>query len=91
MLFYDKMKLWKENKISQEWELSNQEIAKQFLKSRYYDFPNRSIDMSLVNFISSKDGLNSSWDWDSKKGSIDGSKDMIEILDIIHNLKEKKN
>ncbi len=81
------MKLWKGNRISQEWELSNKEIAKQFLKSKYARSEHFTAT-DLVLFISSKDGLNSSWDWEQTKGSIEGSKDMLEILDIIDKTQE---
>ena len=80
------MKLWKENMLSQEWELDNNEIAKQFLNSDFYkDRYEKYGDTSraLVIFITDKSGLHSSWEWDEKKGSINGSKDMLNILDII--------
>lgn len=79
------MKLWKENKVNQEYELSNKEVAKRFLGSIYgkkpYEFG--GIGMALIWFISQPEGLNSSHDWDEKKGSIDGSKDILEIIDIV--------
>jgi len=75
------MKLWKENRINQEWELSNKEIAHKFLLSKYSLRMYR--EKALVEFITAKDGLNSVWDWNKEKGSIMGSKDMLEILDII--------
>jgi len=79
------MKLWKENRIDQEYELANEEIAKQFLGSIYgkkpYEFG--GIATALILFISKPDGLNSSHDWDEKKGSIDGSKDILKIIDIV--------
>jgi hypothetical protein len=80
------VKLWKENRLNQEWELSNKEIAEKFMASDFYK--NRyekynSTDRALIWFISDKDGLNSTWEFDEKKGSIDGSPDVLEILDII--------
>lgn len=75
------MKLWKENKVDKEWELSNKEIAEKFILSKYSDY--QYIGNALVDFISSSDGLNSIWEWDKTKGSIQGSKDMLEIIDII--------
>ncbi len=83
------MKLWKENKINQEWKLSNKEIAKQFLKSKYARSEHFTAT-DLVLFISSNDGLNSVWDWERNKGSVNGSKDILEILDIIDKTKEVK-
>ena len=82
------MKLWKQNRLDKEFELPNSEIAKQFLAST---FPKRyySIRDALVYFITSPDGLNSSWEWDEKRGSVDGSKDMIKILEIIKEIKTK--
>lgn len=81
----DKMKLWKENRLDQEHELANKEIAKQFLGSIYgkkpYEFG--GIATALVYFIGDKTGLNSSWEWNEEKGSINGSKDMLEIIDIV--------
>jgi hypothetical protein len=85
------MKLWKANRLDQEWELNNEEIAKRWVKYEKARFENLNpspplthflTGTNLVYFISSKDGLNSSWDWDQCKGSIQGSKDMLEILDI---------
>ena len=75
------MKLWKENKLSEEWELSNKEIAKRFLDSEF-NVEDSSTEICLVQFISDKHGLNSSWEWD-KKGSIEGSQDMLDILKTI--------
>jgi len=79
------MKLWKENKNDKQWELDNREIAKQFLKSKYaeLDYLNYyGIGRALTSFICASDGLNSVWDWDEKKGSIDGSPDVLEIIKI---------
>lgn len=80
------MKLWKGNRLNGEWELSNKEIATKFLKSSYYKKrydQYRGTVNALVFFITAKDGLDSTWEYDDKKGSVDGSKDMLEILDII--------
>ena len=76
------MKLWKENRIDKEWELSNKEIADRFLRSKYSLRPFHT-ERALVDFITAKDGLNSIWDWDKTKGSVMGSKDMLEILTLI--------
>lgn len=85
------MKLWKENKISQQWEMDNKEIAKRWVdyeKERLaklcpLDLKYLLTGRNLVFFISSKEGLNSTWEWDLKKGSVEGSEDMLEILDIV--------
>lgn len=80
------MKLWKENNINQKWELDNKEIANRFIVSKYFKDRYelyRGTEHALVWFIGAKDGLNSTWEWDNKKGSVDGSKDMLQILDLI--------
>ena len=57
------MKLWKDNRTDQEWELPNEEIITRFKKS--YHWKNRTnyrgYDMALRHFISDRlnDGLNS--------------------------------
>lgn len=57
------MKLWKENKIDQEYELSHKEIIEGFKKSSYYKrYKNPDdidLDYALRLYITSKDGLNS--------------------------------
>ena len=53
------MKLWKENRIDQEYEKLIDDIVTEFLQSDY----NKDVDnafQSVVLFISAKDGLNSS-------------------------------
>lgn len=79
------MKLWKENRLDQEWVLSAEEVAKRFMESGYAkEYLNYGgVAMALVYFITSKDGLNSTWEWDEKKGSIEGSPDMLAILEIV--------
>jgi hypothetical protein len=81
------MKLWKNNRLDAEWELDNKEIAKRFLESSYNNSENYNLVRGLVEFISDKDGLSSSWEWDKKKGSVEGNKDMLEILDIIEKVR----
>ena len=76
------MKLWKGNRVDAEYELSNKEIAEMFLKSKFAQVSDYT-DRGFLDFLTSPDGLNSTWEFDKKKGSIDGSKDMLEILDII--------
>lgn len=53
------MKMWKENKVCNEWELSNTEIAERFLKSE--DYTKYSVyggfSSALVDSIMRKDGL----------------------------------
>jgi len=79
------MKLWKENKVNKNWSVSNTEIAKLFLKSEYgknpYEHGGKA--RALVYFITAKDGLNSTFEFDEKKGSIDGSRDILEILGFL--------
>jgi hypothetical protein len=87
------MKLWKGNRIDAEYELSNVEIAEKFIASEYFKKKYElygSTDKALVWFIGAKDGLNSTWEWDEKKGSIDGSIDVLEILNIIDKKNTKK-
>ena len=76
------MKLWKENRTDKPWEPSNKEIAKQFKESQFSEY-NNSTEFNLINFISDPEGLDSIWEWDKKKGSIQGSPDILEILKII--------
>lgn len=57
------MKLWKDNKISGEWNLPEEEIAERFLSSKYAD-PERCpwrLDRALPAFIGDRepDGLSS--------------------------------
>jgi hypothetical protein len=79
------MKLWKSNRLDQEWEMTNEEIAQKFMESGYaktcWEFG--GLRMALVSFIASKDGLNSTWEWNEKRGSIEGSPDFLDILDRI--------
>jgi len=84
------VKLWKGNRTDAEYELSNKKLAERFVKSDYFENAYKNtgnFGRALVEFISNKNGLDSSWEWDEKKGSIDGSKDMLEILDIIEQVK----
>jgi len=41
------------------------------------------INENLVLFISVPDGLNSSYDFYNPLGSIDGNKDILNIIDIV--------
>lgn len=56
------MKLWKNNKLSGEYELSEQEIADRFLASKYAEYPWR-LDRALGVFIGDNepDGLALVW------------------------------
>ena len=59
------MKLWKENKLDQEYELSHREIAKRFAESHYAtkdSLEYRPLRYLLTLFIASNDGLNSALD-----------------------------
>lgn len=69
--------------LNSEFEMSNDEIATRFMLSRFYGPDATSRDLVLfVSFPEDKGGLASTWDWDEKKGSFDGSKDMLEIFEI---------
>lgn len=85
------MKLWRGNRVNQEWELSNEEIAHRFVQAAGDDLKFCSnIPRSLANFIigpEDKGCLNSTWEYDEKKGSIDGSPDMLEIIDLIEKVR----
>lgn len=57
------IKLWKENKTDQEWEISISDIVEKFMRSKDYN-DNELMDYYgpehlLSLFIGSKDGLNS--------------------------------
>lgn len=57
------IKLWKENRLDQEWSLDSLEIARRFWESQ----PNGvagplTLERALRNFIGGRDGLNSVWD-----------------------------
>ena len=54
------MKLWRDNKIDQEWELPEREIAERFFGSPYADEP-VPLDRALRLFIAAPDGLSSVW------------------------------
>jgi len=61
------MKLWKDNMLNQEWELSNEEIIKKFVEStQYQDFKEGGLHLrtALSLFISSKSGLSSVFETD---------------------------
>lgn len=52
------MKLWKDNKSNQEYEIPEKEIIDKFLKSDFYkeELP---LGIRLMRFIVDKNGLNS--------------------------------
>lgn len=59
------MKLWKENKLNQEWIKEDNEILEEFKRSKYFRQDDCGIfyeDQRLTAFITSKDGLNSTFD-----------------------------
>jgi len=62
----EKMKLWKDNMIDQEWELSNEEIVKRFKQSKHYQSFKEGMHLrtALSIFISSKSGLSSVFEID---------------------------
>jgi len=57
------VKLWKENKTDQEWEIPVEELVKRFMESKIYKDKEtlyyHGVGPSLTLFISGKDGLNS--------------------------------
>ena len=58
------MRLWKGNKVDQQYEMSDEEIYAAFRASRYFElllyYPTRRV---LAMFISApEDGLNSAWE-----------------------------
>jgi hypothetical protein len=57
------MKLWKENKLNQEWEKPNEEIANEFIKSKFNN-ETRPTDSQLRLFVTARDGLNSVFEED---------------------------
>ena len=76
------MKLWKDNKLDQEYDKPNVDIAKEFMASEFYN-PKEPIGYNLVFFVSAKNGLSSTWEWEEEKGSVCGSPDMLEIIELV--------
>ena len=69
------MILWKNNKKVEEYELNNDKIISQFVRSKYFDITNHyGIETCFKYFLSMKDGLNSSYLED---------KDYYDILNIL--------
>jgi len=60
------MRLWKNNRVDEEWELRNEEIVKRFKESKQYqDFKEgMHLRTALSMFISSKSGLSSVFEID---------------------------
>lgn len=58
------MKLWKENRTDQQWELSMEEIAEQFASSQYspHVIKHWRLERCLRAFLTAPDGLNSVFD-----------------------------
>jgi len=58
------IRLWKENKPTGAWELSEEEVARRFLASEYAGQLRDTwpLDRALAAFISVPQGLNSSWE-----------------------------
>ena len=55
------MKLWEENKISNEKEVSHKDISDGYFKSRYAEL-DMPFERKLRLYIGSADGMNSSFD-----------------------------
>jgi len=63
------MKLWRENRLDQEWELSEDEILARFIKSEHFNYYQKgwTLDRALRAFITaleSEGGLNSVFEED---------------------------
>lgn len=74
------MKLWKENRKYGEWELPDEEIAKRFMASRYYQGKDNPICRDLIYFITDKDGLNSVFEY-GEEGSGEAVRPIIKIIE----------
>jgi len=55
------MKLWKNDRNREEWELTYEEIADRFIKSKYNSPDLLDREAALALFIESENGLNSVW------------------------------
>lgn len=55
------MKLWKENRTDQEWEMSPETITDEFIVSKWHELYKQGwpIERAISGFITDKDGLNS--------------------------------
>ena len=65
MLEENILKVWKDNRLDQEESITFQEVIKKFKKSENwadYIFTSMSLEEALSLFISSKDGLNCSYE-----------------------------
>jgi hypothetical protein len=71
------MKLWRNNRRSGEWELSNEDIAARFLASKFGDFDEYPwrVDHALPVFIGDPEGLSSSFEPDDP--------DYDRVIDLI--------
>jgi hypothetical protein len=79
-----KMKLWKNNRIDQEYELENKVIIGQFVGSKYYQnvLLGMNLDRCLRGFICSDDGLKSVFE--------EGDYDILlkELLEVLRKRKD---
>lgn len=66
------MKLWKNNRLDKEWELSNEEILQKFKQSKFHKIESWPWDRCLIAFITDpKDGLASVFDSDDFEKLLD--------------------
>ena len=73
--------LYEENKIDKEYELTFEEVYNKFIETEYYkDFKERGAYMltqGVTLFIGSKDGLNSAYDIEEDRETLD---ELIEYI-----------
>lgn len=55
------IKLWRENRLDQEWEIKLQNLAKGFVESEYYKryMEGMLLERCIRGYITASDGLNS--------------------------------
>lgn len=78
------MKLWKQNRLDQEWEISIEDLCERFLKSDQCDndfLDYYGLHQAIVAFVTSRDGLRSSMDIEHADSA--GHKDLNEAYEHI--------
>ncbi len=80
-----KIKLYKDNKISNKYDLTLEELAQKFIESKYYqDYVKGhfyNMFQALIVFIGSADGLNSTCE---HKDIAEDSNNYLQIKNIIN-------
>lgn len=61
------MRLWRDNRIDGEYEISIDEILDKFLSSQVFTEPARNFEFALIWFVTQPEGLNSSFDADDRE------------------------